>query len=108
MFLHVPDFALVIGFELWSNWQDECSFVSLRDVERFLKVMNWFYRQTQGQTNLFDLMKHDMPISTDEGTVAKYQETYDKTETQPQVTSGWKNPFNHGTSFKKMYDSLST
>ena len=51
-------------------------------------VMNWFYRQTQGQTNLFDLMKHDMPISTDEGTVAKYQETYDKTETQPQVTSG--------------------
>ncbi|XP_071137105.1 E3 ubiquitin-protein ligase rnf213-alpha-like [Mytilus edulis] len=27
--------------------EDECSFVSLRDVERVLEVMTWFYRQTE-------------------------------------------------------------
>ena len=25
--------------------QDECSFVSLRDVQRLLDVANWFYKQ---------------------------------------------------------------
>ena len=28
-------------------FKDECSFVSLRDVERVLEVMTWFYRQTE-------------------------------------------------------------
>ena len=27
--------------------QDECSFVSLRDVERVLQVMMWFYRHRE-------------------------------------------------------------
>ena len=57
--------------------------------------MNWFYRQTQGQTTLFDLMKHNMPNSTDEGTVAKDKETNDKAETQLQVTSVVKKTFNY-------------
>ncbi|VDI69454.1 Hypothetical predicted protein [Mytilus galloprovincialis] len=34
--------------------QDECSFVSLRDVERVLEVMNWFYEQTKEGGLLFD------------------------------------------------------
>ncbi|CAG2216927.1 RNF213 [Mytilus edulis] len=33
---------------------DECSFVSLRDVERVLEVMTWFYRQTEEEGILFD------------------------------------------------------
>lgn len=32
--------------------QDECSFVSLRDVERTLKVFGWMYNQTE----IFDAM----------------------------------------------------
>lgn len=31
--------------------------MSLRDVERVLEVMSWFYKQTQGDTDLFKLMK---------------------------------------------------
>ncbi|CAC5380698.1 RNF213 [Mytilus coruscus] len=34
--------------------EDECSFVSLRDVERVLEVMTWFYRQTEEGGILFD------------------------------------------------------
>ena len=33
--------------------QDECSFVSLRDVERVMNVMLWFY---QHKDSLFDLI----------------------------------------------------
>ncbi|XP_060586365.1 E3 ubiquitin-protein ligase rnf213-alpha-like [Ruditapes philippinarum] len=36
--------------------KDECSFVSLRDVDRVLTVMSWFYQQSQGQRTLYDLM----------------------------------------------------
>ena len=40
---------------IWLNvvfWQDECSFVSLRDVERTLSVFGWFYHQD----NIFEKM----------------------------------------------------
>lgn len=37
------------------EFQDECSFVSLRDVDRALKVMMWFY--WKGEL-LFALMDH--------------------------------------------------
>ena len=33
--------------------QDECSFVSLRDVDRALNVMSWFYAQSQEEHTLF-------------------------------------------------------
>lgn len=33
--------------------------MSLRDVERVLEVMSWFYKQTQGETDLFKLMKEN-------------------------------------------------
>jgi hypothetical protein len=34
-------------------FQDECSFVSLRDVDRVLQVMAWFYKH---RTHLFPLL----------------------------------------------------
>ncbi|KAK3585590.1 hypothetical protein CHS0354_036776 [Potamilus streckersoni] len=36
--------------------KDECSFVSLRDVDRVLNVMSWFYAQSQGERTLFDML----------------------------------------------------
>jgi hypothetical protein len=46
--------------------QDECSFVSLRDVERVLEVMSWFYRQSEDDTLLFQKMKEDSEDSETE------------------------------------------
>lgn len=43
--------CLVIWFS-FVNLQDECSFVSLRDVERTLSVFGWFYHQD----NIFEKM----------------------------------------------------
>lgn len=37
-------------------FQDECSFVSLRDVERTLQLMSWFKKQSQKQNLLFRKM----------------------------------------------------
>lgn len=36
------------------EFQDECSFVSLRDVDRALKVMMWFYRKGELLFTLMD------------------------------------------------------
>ncbi|XP_061169263.1 E3 ubiquitin-protein ligase RNF213-like isoform X1 [Saccostrea echinata] len=52
--------------EFMRRQQDECSFVSLRDVERVLEVMSWFYRQSQGETDLFDLMEEEEADSEEE------------------------------------------
>jgi len=51
--------------------QDECSFVSLRDVERVLTVMAWFYNQSQENGELFEEMDNkpygnDLAESSDE------------------------------------------
>ncbi|XP_041354587.1 E3 ubiquitin-protein ligase rnf213-alpha-like [Gigantopelta aegis] len=46
--------------------QDECSFVSLRDVERVLKVMSWFYQQSQDNRTLFDMMEEEEREISDE------------------------------------------
>ena len=46
-------------------FQDECSFVSLRDVDRVLTVMSWFYQQSRGSNNtLFNLMNRKQPDRT--------------------------------------------
>nr|XP_034331576.1 E3 ubiquitin-protein ligase rnf213-alpha [Crassostrea gigas] len=52
--------------EFMRSQRDECSFVSLRDVERVLEVMSWFYRQTQGDTDLFDLMEEEEETDSEE------------------------------------------
>ncbi|KAL4233165.1 hypothetical protein ACF0H5_007850 [Mactra antiquata] len=36
--------------------KDECSFVSLRDVDRVLTVMSWFYQQNENNDTLYKLM----------------------------------------------------
>ena len=46
--------------------QDECSFVSLRDVERVLEVMSWFYRQSEDDHLLFRKMKDESDGSESE------------------------------------------
>lgn len=46
-------------------FQDECSFVSLRDVERVLQVMSWFYKQSL-DSELFSLMDYDSDDSESE------------------------------------------
>ncbi|XP_056014152.1 E3 ubiquitin-protein ligase rnf213-alpha-like isoform X2 [Ostrea edulis] len=55
---------LTAAQEFMRRQQDECSFVSLRDVERVLEVMSWFYTQSQG--GLFDLMEEEEETDSDE------------------------------------------
>ena len=45
--------------------QDECSFVSLRDVERVLQVMSWFYRQSKEGHLLFRRMRDESSNDSD-------------------------------------------
>ena len=47
-------FSIVNDRVVWPCCQDECSFVSLRDVDRTLQVMLWFY----SHSDLFELMNH--------------------------------------------------
>jgi hypothetical protein len=56
----------MIFYRLFFLLQDECSFVSLRDVERVLEVMSWFYRQSEDDTMLFQKMKEDSEDSETE------------------------------------------
>jgi hypothetical protein len=46
--------------------QDECSFVSLRDVERVLQVMSWFYRQSEDDELLFQKIREESEYSDTE------------------------------------------
>ncbi|KAL3881517.1 hypothetical protein ACJMK2_027949 [Sinanodonta woodiana] len=48
--------VLTASQDFMRQQQDECSFVSLRDVERVLNVMSWFYAQCQEGRTLFDRM----------------------------------------------------
>nr|XP_034315108.1 E3 ubiquitin-protein ligase rnf213-alpha-like isoform X1 [Crassostrea gigas] len=43
--------------EFMREQKDECSFVSLRDVERVLDVFSWFYNQTKDENSLLNVMK---------------------------------------------------
>lgn len=47
---HVSNSQPLLNF----NIQDECSFVSLRDVERAMKVMVWFYNHRGALDHLMD------------------------------------------------------
>ncbi|KAK3097976.1 hypothetical protein FSP39_014985 [Pinctada imbricata] len=59
---------LTVSQNFMRQLKDECSFVSLRDVERVLEVMSWFYNQTTGEhmTPLFRLMNRDQIDDTEE------------------------------------------
>ncbi|XP_052086034.1 E3 ubiquitin-protein ligase RNF213-like [Mytilus californianus] len=43
---------LTVSQDFMRKQKDECSFVSLRDVERVLQVMSWFYKQSQDEEHL--------------------------------------------------------
>ncbi|XP_053396356.1 E3 ubiquitin-protein ligase rnf213-alpha-like [Mercenaria mercenaria] len=45
--------------------KDECSFVSLRDVDRVLLVMSWFYEQSQGERTLYNRMDAKLFVEQD-------------------------------------------
>ena len=46
--------------------QDECSFVSLRDVERAMKVMVWFYNHRDALNPLMDEHLNDPDEESDD------------------------------------------
>lgn len=46
--------------------QDECSFVSLRDVDRSLTVTSWFLQQAERSHVLFDLLDEKLQPQIDE------------------------------------------
>ncbi|CAC5418278.1 RNF213 [Mytilus coruscus] len=54
---------LTVSQDFMRNQKDECSFVSLRDVERVLEVMSWFYRQSEDDNLLFQKMNQDSDYS---------------------------------------------
>ena len=58
-------------------FKDECSFVSLRDVERVLEVMIWFYRQTE-----------------EEGLLSEENMDFDEDTVKIQVIIPWKSSGN--------------
>ncbi|KAL3881513.1 hypothetical protein ACJMK2_027945, partial [Sinanodonta woodiana] len=58
--------VLTASQDFMREQQDECSFVSLRDVERALNVMSWFYAQCQEKRTLFNQMDEIIQPFTDE------------------------------------------
>ncbi|XP_060084373.1 E3 ubiquitin-protein ligase rnf213-alpha-like [Ylistrum balloti] len=50
---------LTVSQDFMRQQKDECSFVSLRDVERVLEVMSWFYNQSQTNSVLFNLLAEE-------------------------------------------------
>ncbi|XP_063404431.1 E3 ubiquitin-protein ligase rnf213-alpha-like [Mytilus trossulus] len=54
---------LTVSQDFMRNQKDECSFVSLRDVERVLEVMSWFHRQSEDDNSLFQKMNQDSDYS---------------------------------------------
>ncbi|XP_053396339.1 E3 ubiquitin-protein ligase rnf213-alpha-like isoform X2 [Mercenaria mercenaria] len=54
--IEVVSAILTASQDYMREQRDECSFVSLRDVDRVLTVMSWFYQQSQGDSTLFSLM----------------------------------------------------
>ncbi|XP_052087598.1 E3 ubiquitin-protein ligase rnf213-alpha-like isoform X5 [Mytilus californianus] len=50
---------LTVSQDFMRGQEDECSFVSLRDVERVLDVMSWFYAKSIGNDMLFEQLADD-------------------------------------------------
>ncbi|XP_063441660.1 E3 ubiquitin-protein ligase rnf213-alpha-like [Mytilus trossulus] len=55
---------LTVSQDFMRDQKDECSFVSLRDVERVLQMMSWFYRQSREDQLLFKRL-HNMNDAED-------------------------------------------
>ncbi|XP_052062680.1 E3 ubiquitin-protein ligase rnf213-alpha-like isoform X2 [Mytilus californianus] len=48
---------LTVSQDFMRAQKDECSFVSLRDVERVLQMMSWFYKQSREDQLLFERLR---------------------------------------------------
>ncbi|XP_052062678.1 E3 ubiquitin-protein ligase rnf213-alpha-like isoform X2 [Mytilus californianus] len=57
---------LTVSQDFMRQQKDECSFVSLRDVERVLQVMSWFFRQSNEDQLLFRRMRGELEDSDSE------------------------------------------
>ncbi|XP_052062754.1 E3 ubiquitin-protein ligase rnf213-alpha-like isoform X2 [Mytilus californianus] len=55
---------LTVSQDFMRDQKDECSFVSLRDVERVLQMMSWFYKQSREDQLLFRRL-HNMNDAED-------------------------------------------
>ncbi|KAL3881512.1 hypothetical protein ACJMK2_027944 [Sinanodonta woodiana] len=55
--------VLTASQDFMRDQKDECSFVSLRDVERVLNVMSWLYAQSQEGRTLFKRMNEIKALS---------------------------------------------
>ena len=69
-----------------SSCQDECSFVSLRDVDRVLSVMSWFCSQAAETRTLYDEM--DKELYGEGEQVAVDNEEIDEEEEEDQIPQG--------------------
>ena len=56
--VEVVSAVLTASQDFMRQQEDECSFVSLRDVDRVLSVMSWFYSQSQHPRTLFIQMDY--------------------------------------------------
>ncbi|XP_060597648.1 E3 ubiquitin-protein ligase rnf213-alpha-like, partial [Ruditapes philippinarum] len=63
--IEVVSSILTASQEYMREQKDECSFVSLRDVDRVLTVMSWFYQQSQGNNTLFNLIDRKLGAGVD-------------------------------------------
>ncbi|VDH93225.1 ubiquitin carboxyl-terminal hydrolase 34 [Mytilus galloprovincialis] len=73
--------VLTVSQDFMRNQKDECSFVSLRDVERVLEVMSWFHRQSEDDNSLFQKMNQDSDYSDAESE----EETMEVEQPQQQM-----------------------
>ncbi|KAL3881514.1 hypothetical protein ACJMK2_027946, partial [Sinanodonta woodiana] len=67
--IEVVSGILTASQDFMRQQEGECSFVSLRDVERVLTVMSWFYVQSQEGRTLFNQMDEIIQPFTVEGLV---------------------------------------
>ncbi|XP_041350668.1 E3 ubiquitin-protein ligase rnf213-alpha-like [Gigantopelta aegis] len=69
--------------------EDECSFVSLRDVERVLKVMSWFYQQSRDNRTLFKMMEAEEMELDEETHQDEESEISDDAEEEEERNARW-------------------
>ncbi|KAK3585578.1 hypothetical protein CHS0354_036765 [Potamilus streckersoni] len=86
--------VLTASQDFMRQQEGECSFVSLRDVERVLNVMSWFYAQSLDQRTLFNEMDEiiqplaDKEPNTDEEEAEDGEEAEDMPEVNEPPNQG--------------------
>ena len=81
--VEVVSSVLTASQDFMRQQEDECSFVSLRDVDRVLSVMSWFYGQSQHPRTLFDQM--DRELYGEGADEEEYIEEEEEEEVEDQV-----------------------